>query len=118
MGLRDNLLDLLGLTDEFKTPGKLRVFIVLLLTVCVTMACFITDLGLISSIGGGTSVALVAFILPAFMFKAAVKNYYANHYYEKQTFWVSVEVGFVMASMVVMAVLGISGVAASISLGA
>ena len=118
MGLRDNLLDLLGLTDEFKTPGKLRVFIVLLLTVCVTMACFITDLGLISSIGGGTSVALVAFILPAFMFKAAVKNYYANHYYEKQSLWVSVEVGLVMASMVAMAVLGISGVAASISLGA
>jgi len=62
MGLRDNLLVLLGLTDKFDTVVKLRVLIVLLLSICITMACFITDLGLISSVGGGTSVALVAFV--------------------------------------------------------
>jgi len=121
MGLRDNLLDLLGLTDKFNTQGKLRVFIVLLLSCCIFMACFITDLGLISSVGGGTSVALVAFVFPAIMFKEAVRNYYYLHgpgTDEKPGIWTQVEVWLVMSAMVVMVVLGISGVISSIALGA
>jgi amino acid permease len=113
MGLRDNLLDLLGLTDQFNSDeGKLRVVTVLLLSVCVTMACFVTDLGLISAVGGGTTVALVAFVFPAFMFREAVQKHGKGTMAEK------VEVGFVMTSMVTMVLVGLIGVASSIALGA
>ena len=112
MGLRDNLLDLLGLTDKFDTEPKLRVFIVLLLGLCILMACFFTDLGLISSVGGGTTVALVAFVFPAFMFHAAVRHHGQKTVGEK------IEVWFVMASMFAMVFVGIVGVYCSITLGA
>jgi amino acid permease len=113
MGLRDNMLDLLGLTDKFNSDeDKLRVVTILLLTACTTMACFITDLGLISAVGGGTTVALVAFVFPAFMFRAAVQKHGKGTLPEKM------EVTFVMSSMVVMVLVGLVGVAASIALGA
>ena len=112
MGLRDNFLDLLGLTDKFKTDGKLRVFIVLLLSICILMACFITDLGLISSIGGGTSVALVAFVFPAIMFQQAVQLHGNKTLGEKAEVW------FVMLSMIAMVIVGLIGVYSSIVLGA
>ena len=112
MGLRDNLLDLLGLTDKFAEEAKLRVVTVLLLTVCITLACFITDLGLISSVGGGTTVALVAFVFPAFMFREAVQKH------GKGTVGERIEVWLVMISMITMVLVGLIGVAASIALGA
>lgn len=111
-GLRDNLLDLLGLTDKFDTEAKLRVFIVLLLSLCILMACFFTDLGLISSVGGGTTVALVAFVFPAFMFQAAVHQHGKNTVNEKAEVW------FVMTSMAGMVFVGVVGVYCSITLGA
>ena len=112
MGLRDNLLDLLGLTDQFDTEAKLKVFIVLLLGLCILMACFFTDLGLISSVGGGTTVALVAFVFPAIMFREAIRHHGNKTVAEK------VEVGFVMGSMIAMVFVGIVGVYCSIALGA
>jgi len=112
MGLRDNLLDLLGLTDKFNTRAKLRFFIVLLLGLCVLLACFITDLGLISSVGGGTTVALVAFVFPAVMFQQAVSSH------GKKSVGERVEVWLVMLSMISMVVVGVIGVGSSIVLGA
>lgn len=112
MGLRDNLLDLLGVADKFDTEGKLRVFIVFLLTICIVMACFITDLGLISSVGGGTSVALVAFVFPAIMFMQAKQKHGDGSAKERA------EVLFVMISMISMAVVGITGAISSVALGA
>lgn len=112
MGLRDNLLDLLGLTDQFDTEGKLKVFIVLLLGLCILMACFFTDLGLISSVGGGTTVALVAFVFPSFMFREAVRHHGSGTVGEKTEVW------FVMTSMITMVFVGIVGVYCSITLGA
>lgn len=141
MGLRDNCLDLMGLTDKFQNdPAKLQVFIVLLLATCVTMACFVTDLGLISSVGGGTTVALVAFVFPAFMFQHAVQNQQEQRRRQKMmmkqqknnkknktsgdgdddhTSWMeTTEVTFVLVAMVSMVVLGLCGVVSSIALGA
>jgi sodium-coupled neutral amino acid transporter 11 len=118
MGLRDNCLDLLGLTDQFnQTLPKLRVFIVILLGTCVTMACFVTDLGFISSVGGGTSVALVAFVFPAIMFQSAVRQ---QHDGTKDNIWFleQAEVWFVLLSMISMVIIGLCGVVASIELGA
>ena len=122
MGLRDNLLDLLGLTDQFNnndTEAKLRVLIVLLLSLCMVMACFITDLGLISSVGGGTTVALVAFVFPAIMFKRAVQQQqWHNQEFKTTTKQEQLEVWFVMISMICMVLVGLSGVITSIALGA
>jgi hypothetical protein len=112
MGLRDNFLDLLGLTDQFNTEAKLRVFIVILLAMCITMACFITDLGLISSVGGGTTVALVAFVFPAIMFREAIRQHGKGHVGERMEVW------FVMISMISMVVIGLIGVWSSIAMGA
>jgi amino acid permease len=128
MGLRDNLLDLLGLTDKFnshqqQTEGKLRVFIVLLLSLCICIACFVTDLGLISSVGGGTTVALVAFVFPAIMFQEAVKlptkgTIPTTNKTSTKTKQEQLEVWFVMISMICMIMVGITGVITSIALGA
>ena len=112
MGLRDNLLELLGLTDKINTEAKVRVFTVLLLAICIVLACFITDLGLISSIGGGTTVALVAFVFPAFMFRAAVREHGSDSTAE------TIEVGFVMISMITMGAVGLIGVYFSVAMGA
>lgn len=112
MGLRDNLLDLLGLTDKFDTEAKLRVFIVFLLGTCILLACFITDLGLISSVGGGTTVALVAFVFPAIMFREAVRQHGTKAVGETVQVWVT------MLSMITMVIVGIIGVVSSIVLGA
>lgn len=112
MGLRDNLLDLLGLTDKFNTDGRQRVFIVFLLTTCIIMACFITDLGLISAVGGGTSVALVAFVLPAIMFREAMRIHGKRKASENFEVWL------VMFFMALMVILGITGVITSITFGA
>lgn len=111
-GLRDNFLDLLGLTDAFRGEMKMKVFTVLLLSTCILMACFVTDLGLISSIGGGTSVAMVAFVFPALMFRDAVRKHGDGSKGQK------LEVGFVMISMIAMVMVGLIGVYASLTLGA
>lgn len=112
MGLRDNLLDLLGLTDQINTDAKLRVVTVILLTICIILACFITDLGLISSVGGGTNVALVAFVFPALMFRAAIRKHGNKSTAETMEVW------FVMMSMITMVVVGLIGVYFSVAMGA
>ena len=112
MGLRDNMLDLLGLTDKINTEAKIRVFTVLLLSICILLACFITDLGLVSAVGGGTTVALVAFVFPALMFCAAVREH------GNQSTVETIEVWIVMVSMISMVVLGLIGVYFSVAMGA
>ena len=112
MGLRDNLLDLLGLTDQIDTDAKVRVFTVLLLSICIILACFITDLGLISSVGGGTTVALVAFVFPALMFRAAMRDHGTKSTAETMEVW------FVMLSMTSMVAVGLIGVYFSVAMGA
>ena len=112
LGLRDNLLDLLGLADKINTDAKIRVFTVFLLSICILLACFITDLGLISSVGGGTTVALVAFVFPALMFRAAIREHGNKSTAE------TLEVWFAMTSMVTMVVVGLIGVYFSVAMGA
>ena len=81
IGVRDNCLDLLGLTDEIAVRGGgrlLNAFTLLLLFLLTVLSCFVTDLGLINSLGGGTTVALVCFVFPAVMFREGMrKHHYA-----------------------------------------
>jgi len=108
IGVRDNCLDILGITDEVDTTAKLNVFTLLLLSIMTLASCFITDLGMINSVGGGTTVTLVCFIFPAFMFREAMRK---ENIGGPQ--W---EVWLVMSLMVVGVVLGIIGVWSSIAL--
>ena len=117
IGARDNCLDILGLTDEIDTTGKLNVFTLLLLTCLTVTSCFVTDLGLINSVGGGTTVTLVCFIFPALMFRQGLQLHKPQGSggvgLSVDLQW---EVWLVMALMVVGVVLGIVGVWSSIAL--
>ena len=108
IGVRDNCLDILGITDEVDTAVKLNVFTLFLLSIMTIASCFITDLGLINSVGGGTTVTLVCFIFPAFMFREAMRKEISDG-----PQW---EVWLVMSLMVVGVVLGIIGVWSSVAL--
>jgi sodium-coupled neutral amino acid transporter 11 len=107
IGVRDNCLDILGITDEIDTDIKLHTVTILLLSLLTITSCFVTDLGLINSVGGGTTVIFVCFIFPAIMFREAKR---------KQGAIRDVEVTFVMILMVVGVLVGIVGVVASMVL--
>ena len=112
IGVRDNCLDILGLTDDFDTDSKLNVFTLLLLGILTVTSCFVTDLGMINSVGGGTTVTLVCFIFPAMMFREAMRKQHENSFgmASMNTVGAKREVWLVMVLMVVGVVLGIVGV--------
>jgi sodium-coupled neutral amino acid transporter 11 len=104
IGVRDNCLDILGIADKVDTDSKLNVFTLLLLVVLTVSSCFVTDLGLINSVGGGTTVVLVCFVFPMLMFRDGLKKYGRGTVGEQRELWL------VMILMVVGVVLGIVGV--------
>lgn len=104
IGVRDNCLDILGIADKIDTDAKLNLFTIFLLAILTITSCFVTDLGLINSVGGGTTVTLVCFIFPALMFRHGILKYGLGTAGEKQESWL------VMSLMVVGVVLGIIGV--------
>lgn len=74
IGVRDNCLDILGVADQVNTPAKLNAFTIVLLMLLTITSCFVSDLGLINSVGGGTTVTLVCFIFPALMFREGTRH--------------------------------------------
>jgi amino acid permease len=108
IGVRDNCLDIMGITDRVDTPGKLDVASIVLLSVLTLASCFVTDLGLINSVGGGTTVTLVCFLFPALMFRESVRKFGTGALAERIELWL------VMSLMVVGIVIGIVGVGYSI----
>jgi len=113
IGVRDNCLDILGLHDDVNTAGKVNAFTIFLLSIMTLVSCFVTDLGLINSVGGGTTVTLVCFIFPAFMFREGIKKHRPTSQQSREN-W---EVWFVMTLMVVGVVIGLIGVWSSVSMG-
>jgi hypothetical protein len=69
--------------------------------------CYITDLGLINTVGGGTTVTLICFVFPAMMFRDGVQKFGKDSDYK--------EVQFVLVLTVIGGVLGIIGVYNAIS---
>jgi len=116
IGVRDSCLDILGIADQVDTNAKLNAFTILLLTLLTVISCFVTDLGLINSVGGGTTVTLVCFVFPALMFQQAVQKHRlplggdSGRNANEQQSW---EVSLVMVLMVIGVVLGIVGVIVS-----
>eukprot|EP00977_Amphora_coffeiformis_P000019 scaffold5_cov169-Amphora_coffeaeformis.AAC.19 len=68
IGVRDNCLDILGIAPRVDTDAKRNAFTVVLLAMITFLSCFISDLGLINTFGGGTTVASVCFVFPTIMF--------------------------------------------------
>ena len=105
IGLRNNCLDIFGIADRIDTVAKFYAFTVLLLSILTVISCFLTDLGLINSVGGGTTVTLVDFVFPAFMFRALIQNKSDNGTISER-----LEVQLVMGLMVIGVLLGLIGV--------
>jgi hypothetical protein len=98
----------MGIADKIDSTVKLNVFTLVLLSILTVASCFITDLGLINSVGGGSTVTLVCFVFPALMFWKGVQKYGNDTPGEKR------EVIFVAVLTAVGVVLGIIGVCDSI----
>jgi amino acid permease len=109
IGVRNNCLDIFGIADKINTAAKFNAFTIFVLSTLTVISCFVTDLGLISSVGGGTTVTLVCFVFPALMFCALIQNK-SDH----GTVGERLEALLVMVLMVIGVILGLIGVTRSI----
>lgn len=105
IGVRNNCLDIFGIAEKIDTNVKFNAFTAFLLSILTGMSCFATDLGLINSIGGGTSVTMVAFVFPALMFCALIQNKSGHGTVAER-----LEAKLVMVLIVIGVVLGLIGV--------
>mmetsp|Transcript_3009 Transcript_3009/g.8484 ORF Transcript_3009/g.8484 Transcript_3009/m.8484 type:complete len:472 (+) Transcript_3009:308-1723(+) len=71
-GARDGSLDILGVSEQWKTPTNMNIFTVILLSILTAIAVIFHDLGLINAVGGGCLATLLCFVFPAVMFHQAV----------------------------------------------
>jgi sodium-coupled neutral amino acid transporter 11 len=113
IGVRDNCLDMLGLNDDIDSrdsPIRQNVFTILLLSFLTLVSCFVTDLGLISSVGGGTTVTVLCFVFPAIMFREGLKKFRLDSSDKEK--W---EVWLVVVLTAVGVILGLVGVWISIA---
>ena len=120
IGVRDNCLDILCIASRVDTDAKRNAFTISLLAVVTVLSSYISDLGLINSIGGGTTVTSVCFVFPAIMFFNHVRIEAKIHgelgkpascgrFHPTNFFLVYGELCMVMLLMVVGVVLGVFG---------
>jgi amino acid permease len=72
LGVRDGVFDTLGVQEQ--TPEKVKLLTCVLLAMLTFVSFFVTDLGLINTVGGGLIATLIVFVFPALMFWASVKS--------------------------------------------
>ena len=87
-----------------QSDRTLNTLTMALLTLITITAIFVTDLGMINAIGGGTIAAAMCFIFPAVMYHKAVRQTM------DATSEVLFETKFALALMVIGCVLGVLGV--------
>jgi hypothetical protein len=68
------VLDLLDAPPGRQTSRNLDMLTVILLTLLTIVAIFVTDLGLINAVGGGSLATIIVFIVPTFMFHAVAQE--------------------------------------------
>jgi hypothetical protein len=106
IGFRDGMMDLLGvLPMERQTCHNMDVLTLFLLTILTVMAIFVTDLGMINAIGGGTLATASVFVSPALMYQQAVKLQFSD---AEREVWIA------MTLMMICVILGLVGVWQSI----
>lgn len=74
LGTKDGVLDLLMVPIELQTSNNLNALTVVVLSIITIIAFFVTDLGLVAAVGGGTLGTAVVFIFPALMFRRAIHD--------------------------------------------
>lgn len=74
IGLRDGVLDILEVPHSKHSSRNLEVLTVVLLSIITLIAIYVTDLGLINTVGGGTFATAIVFVFPAIMYRKAVKD--------------------------------------------
>lgn len=82
IGFRDGLLDILQIPHEQRTDTYLNLLTVIMLCVLTVGAIYITDIGLINAVGGGSLASAIVFIFPALMFKNVIRK--RGHQQEQQ----------------------------------
>jgi len=105
IGLRDGVLDILEVPHSKHSSRNLEVLTFVLLTIITVIAIYVTDLGLINTVGGGTFATAIVFLFPAIMYQKAVKDLEDSATPRQKR-----EVGVSLALMVFGVVLGIVGV--------
>jgi amino acid permease len=103
IGFRDGVLDVLEVPLEKQTSWNLNALTLVLLTFLTVTALFITDLGFINAVGGGTLATAVVFVFPAIMYRRAAGA--DNRHHENHG-----EVAFALALAFVGLVMGVFGV--------
>lgn len=73
MGFRDGVLDIIQLPIEQQTAMNINIITLVLLTIVTVLAAFVTDLGYVNAVGGGTLAAMIVFVFPYVMYSAAMK---------------------------------------------
>jgi amino acid permease len=102
IGFRDGMVGLLDVPKERQTSHNMDVLTLFLLTILTVTAIFVTDLGMINAIGGGTLATALVFVFPALMYQQAVKQQFTNG--AEREVWVA------MTLMVIGVILGLVGV--------
>ena len=112
IGFRDAVLDTMNVPRERQTPLFLNILTILILSLITLVAAFVTDLGVINSIGGGSVAVLMCFCFPAVMFQKAIQDLGETSLASQR-----LEVKIVMFLMVVGCVVGVGGVVTEVALG-
>mmetsp|Transcript_14079 Transcript_14079/g.18363 ORF Transcript_14079/g.18363 Transcript_14079/m.18363 type:complete len:503 (-) Transcript_14079:235-1743(-) len=112
IGFRDALLDVMRVPIEQQTARYLNILTVVMLSLITLTAAFVTDLGVINAVGGGTvAVAMVA-VFPFLMFQKAIQD--LGHTAVRGQL---LEVKIAMLLMVFVVVIGVGGVATELVMG-
>jgi amino acid permease len=101
IGFRDGMVDLLDVPMERQTSHNMDVLTLFLLTILTVMAVFVTDLGTINAVGGGTLATALVFVFPALMYQQAVKLQFSG---AEREVWIAITL------MVIGVILGLLGV--------
>jgi amino acid permease len=113
IGFRDGVVDLLmifttppGRSSPIDWNKYLDPLTVILVALVAVAAIYITDLGQINAVAGGTIATAIVFVFPAMMYRVAVENDSSSKLYVARR----QEVVFVFGLMIIGIVLGLTGV--------
>jgi amino acid permease len=101
VGFRDGVLDCFNMPASQQSDRTIDMVTITLLTIITVVAMFVTDLGLINAIAGGTGATAMCCVFPVIMFQKVIVNQYGKR---------TAEVWFALILMIVGVILGIVGV--------
>lgn len=74
VGMRDGVVDLLGVPSEKRTESLLNSLTIAMLAILTTLACILTDVSFVLSFGGATLGNALTYLYPALMYTAVNKK--------------------------------------------